>query len=220
MTVKKGFGPIGMMVLVFLVTLSGLSGTAQAETPHSPRSSDTYKRAYQICSNPFEFSKFEYSRYAAEHGITLFMAVVDTLFLRKQDRAEPLFESGLLVSPQLARDLSDQDFYLAMSDCGLSMEDTKWIVISLIKADIVGKAVVVIGATGFSRILLRLSYHLKGRWVKIGYWAAGIGATGSGLGILYSLFSDGGLVVEEDGALIELDEYEEYQLEELLNQMH
>ena len=187
------------LIFSFLAISMTSTTHAQAGTRHllSLRASETYKRAYQICSNPFEFSKFEYSRYAAEHGITLFMAVADTLFLREQKRDEPLFESGLLVSPQLARDLSDEAFYLAMSDCGISIEDTKWIVMSLISADIVGKAAVVIGATGFSRVLLRISRTLQGRWVKVGYWALGIGAAGSGLGILYSIFTGEDLVIEE-----------------------
>lgn len=109
------------------------------------RDTDAYRRIYQICSENFNLSKFEYAKYSAQHVLEIGSLNTDVI-------EETLLATNYS-SPELIKDLDHPAFDLAMKDCGNGVTQTVSFIVNLLLVDSVGKLVGTIGVLTFYKYL-------------------------------------------------------------------
>lgn len=105
-----------------------------------------YKRMTGICTNPgFSYSQLKYTVDSAKQ--------VAKLGFFNESEVKRTWESRKFISSELAADLEDDGFALAMKECGYSSGQVGWIITSLVSADLAGKGVGTLGLIGFWRVV-------------------------------------------------------------------
>lgn len=105
------------------------------------RNSKSYARVHQICSSPFKLTKLQYA-FAA---FTQVIIGVEQILSSDINDFLVNFDHEFYVSAQLANDLSDPSFYLALEDCQYGPARTSFLVAELFLMDVLGKFIAGLG---------------------------------------------------------------------------